>query len=296
VAKTKLEKHMEELEEMTSGGAHDAVTFSGKGLGFLRDLFKSNKKRDEEEEPEEEEEEEETSEEDDEEDEDEEKKEKGKGRKAKKSMRGHAGAGKTSKEVNEETLEDEGEEEEDPGEGEEDTVIANKGKRVNTKDALGKSERGFDEVRFEKSMTEFESEYEDVLDASDALSALTGHFRDMAKSTNAGIAELQDSVRLLAKGLEQSLKAQAAMASDLELVKKQPVGAPPTGIFAMAKSQDGSTSKVSFYDVQDALTEAMNAGNEDAPQLLKSLSNISSNEQELRKFVKSLPDEVKEYL
>ena len=49
MVKTKLEKHLEALEAETSGNAHDAITFSGKGLGFLRDLFKGAKKKDEDE-------------------------------------------------------------------------------------------------------------------------------------------------------------------------------------------------------------------------------------------------------
>ncbi len=311
---------MEALEESTSGGAHDAVTFSGKGLNFLNHMFKSGKKRDEEE-PEENEEDFEDMEldelevfcdendiaaprrkkgEDDDEyadrlreairasDDDEEGK-----RATKKSMRGHAVTGKTSKEVDDETLEEE-EEEDDPGEGEKDTVIANKGKRVNTKDALGKSIRGFDDRRFEKSMDGFEADYHDVLDASDAIGALAKSMRVMAKSTTDGIEELQGNIRLLAKGLEQSLKAQAAMASDLEMVKKQPVGS-QGGIYAMAKNTSGGNIKVNFYEVQDALTEAMNHGSEDAMEMLKSLPQIQHDQKALTELVKSLPEDVKRF-
>jgi hypothetical protein len=318
--KTKLEKHMEELREMTSGGAHDAVTFSGKGLSFLKDLFKSSKKakkddmymEEDEDELEENEEEDEDEEEtyrkktkksarkkemrleDDEdeyedEDEDEEEEYRKKRRKTKKNTMGNY------KEANGGVWEEEDEDPEDPAE-DDDSIIQNKGKRIPKKkirSAVSKNAY-FDEERFAKSF----NEYEEVFDASPALNELAKSVRSLGKSANATqemIEELQEQNMILAKAVQQLLKSNAALAADLEVIKKQPVTTPATGFLGLSKKQgDGQMKRLSKSEIEDVLNEAMLAG-EIEPERVARLGSIRS-EAELRHFVENLPAAVRERL
>jgi len=275
--KTKLQKHMEELGEETSGGSHDAITASGRGLSFLERLFKSANKKDEYEDD---------MDDNDDDDEDEDDEEDVPAKKVKKSE------GKSSKKVNQETLEDEDEDDlEDPGDGEEE-IIANKGERVKGAAALGKS-RAFDERRFQKSM----EEYEDVMDATPALENLAKSVRLLGKSSNATqeqIGQVIEQNVLLGKAVRELLKSNAALASDVELIKSQPGTSPSNGFVVFNKNESGAAG-VSKYDIQDALTDAMNDGHDEAPDLLKNLSRVN-DARALKKFVSELPEDIKNRL
>lgn len=278
MAKTKLQKHLEELGENTSGGSHDAVTFSGKGLGFLSGLFKSAKKDEEDFEDEDDLEEGMDEEEDEEEDE----KPKKKSRRAKKN------------EANGGDLEEEDEDDlEDPGQEGEEEIITNKGKRVKGTGAVKKNTRNFDERRFEKSLNDFEEDHADVLDASEALADLSGHVRSMAKSTNAGFAELREQNVLLGKAVRELLKSNAALAADLELVKNQPATSPSTGFltYELAKSEGEKGRKLRKSEVADIIAEAMNDGLVESRSLAQ-LSRLNT-QAELQHFVNGLPSEVR---
>lgn len=279
MGKTKLEKHLEALEENTSGGAHDAVTFSGKGLGFLRDLFKSSKKDEEDRLKDEDEDEEDM---DDDEDEDEDEKPTKKSRRAKKN------------EANGGDLEEEDEEDlEDPGQQGEDDIITNHGKHVKGKGAVKKNARTFDERRFAKSFNEFEDTHEDVLDASDALRDLTKHVRSLAKSHSGvhdGIEEVRQQNLVLAKAVRELLKSNASMAADLELVKKQPAGAPASGFVVMSKNESGKTRKLSKSDIQDVVEDAMVEGLVD--NMTFGRLGRCNTQQELQAYVDALPSDV----
>lgn len=304
---TKLEKHMEALEEATSGGAHDAVTFSGRGLGFLRELFKGAKKmsaKDEDDmedglfddvDDEGDEERDDDAERDADEDEDEDTVKKT--RRAKKSARAKKSSRKDWEyEANGGDLEEvDYEDDEDPGQEGDEEIITNHGRRVNAKYAVQKNARGLDARRFAKSMQTFEQEYDDVLDASDALRELSKHVRVLGKSaaaSQAGFAEVQQSLRLLAKAVGQSLQAQASMAADLELVKKQPGAMPSSGVFVMQKGASGSSKgrKLSKSDIADVVNDAMIEG------LVDHMTNARIatlyTQAELNDYVNNLPAEV----
>jgi len=157
--------------------------------------------------------------------------------------------------------------------------------------AVKKNARNFDERRFQKSFDAFEEEHGEVLDASDALADLTKHVRAMAKSNTAGIAELQSTVMVLAKGLHQSLKAQASLAADLELIKKQPATSPANGFVVLNKTgANGKARSLSKSDIQDVVVDAMNDGLVDnlAPARLQKCRTQA----ELQDFVESLPADV----
>lgn len=271
---SKLEKHLEELGEATSGNSHDSVTFAGKGLNFLRDLFKSTKKDDEEEELEESEEEEE----------EEEKPPQKKAKKTKKNIKKSVRNGGD--------IEEEDEELDDPGQEGEEEIITNKGKRMSGKGAVKKNASFFDEVRFEKSFDEFEENHGDVLDASDAITDLAKQMRRMAKSTSEGMSGLQNTVLTLGKALEKSLEAQASLAAEMELIKKQPATSPSMGYVVMSKNAEGQPRTLSKSEIQDIVTDAVNEGLVNAQALTR--LGMARSQTELNAFVKSLPENVQE--
>jgi hypothetical protein len=295
---TKLQKHLEALGEETSGGAHDAVTFSGKGLGFLRDLFKSDKRREEEDddndELDDELDDEEREEGDEERDDDEERDEKERPkRRTKKSKRS---ANKSHRDweydANGGDLEEiDDEDDEDPGQEGDEEIITNHGRRVNAKQAVKKNAISFDQRRFAKSMTQFEDEYSEVLDASDTIADLSKHVRFLAKSTASMGEDVQASIRSLAKGLEASLRGQAALAADIELIKKQPATSPATGFVVLNKSGTRQKSRrLSKSDIADVVNDAMQDGLI-APMMNAKLATLNS-QAELTDFVNSLPADV----
>lgn len=353
MAKSKLEKHLQELEDMTSGGAHDAVTFSGRGLGFLKDLFKSSKVKKKDDELEDDADE---LEKDDDEDcvecpecgcevpcdddecpecgHDMEKVEKGAHKHGVKKPASHM---KKSHGDGEECIEcpECGEECDDcnfcpncgcdlscadddsnnagfggrrnggyleygnesgfsdPGQRGVRQVITNHGRRLSGKGAVHKNAGHHDDLQ--KSFDRFEETYKEVLDASEALGDLTKHVRSLAKNNVDSMTQLQDSIRVLAKGLQQSLKAQASLAADLELIKKQPGTVPASGFVVMNNRKQGKSRQLSKSDIQDVLTDLMNEGNEDASHLLKKLGVLHTGV-ELKKFVDSLPAQMQEHL
>ncbi|KIL42071.1 hypothetical protein SD70_02490 [Gordoniibacillus kamchatkensis] len=261
--KTKLEKHLEELGENTSGGAHDAVTFSGKGLSFLNRLFKSATKK----KP--------VDDEDDDYDDDED---------------------ELDKNANGGDLEEEDEDPDDPADKNGDDIISNRGQRKpkdSLQNAVSKSMH-FDEIRFEKSV---EDEFGDILDATPALAELAKSMKALGKSMNGAVAtiqEVQEQNLILAKAVRELLKSQAAMAADLELVKKQPATSPATGFVVLNKGEGGKGRKLSKSEIEDSLTDLMNAGMVD-PRTVSRLSYLRSDS-ELREFVDSLPQSVREKL
>jgi cobalamin biosynthesis protein CobT len=276
---TKLEKHLEALGEETSGNAHDAVTFSGKGLGFLRDMFKGAKKRDEDDMDDDMDEDDLD---DDDEDEDEDEDRTKKSRKARKNANGG-------------DLEEEDDEDlEDPGQQGDDEIITNHGKRVKGEGAVKKNARQFDVRRFEKSFDEFNSDHEDVLDASDALSDLSNQVRKLGKSTHAGMNEIREQNLVLAKAVRELLKSNAALAADLEQVKKQPVSAPPSGFVVMSKNDDGKARRLSKSDIQDVVEDAMYDGLVDSGTLAR--LGACRSQQELKAYVDGLPADVQSRL
>lgn len=266
--KTKLEKHLEELGESTTGGAHDSITFTGKGLAFLKGLFspKSLEKSDD----------------DDSEDDDED--EEG-ARKTKKNENANGG-----------DYEEEDEDPVDPA-SEKGNIIGNKGKRI-PKESLGtavsKNDRAFDERRFAKSV----ADNEDILDASPALNDLTKAIRTMGKSmngTNESIEEVKEQNRILGKAVRELLKSNAALASDIELIKSQPVTNPASGFVVLNKSEgNGQGRRLSKSDIQDTLTDLVNDGLIES----KHLANLgrARTDAELNKFVQDLPAAARERL
>lgn len=272
---SKLQKHLEELEENTTGNSHDSVTFAGKGLSLLKNLFKSAKKGEDELE--------ENDEDDEDEDEEEEKPKKKVKKEVKKSVKANGG-----------DLEDEDDDPEDPGQKGKDEIITNKGKRVKGEGAVKKNASFFDEVRFEKSFDELEERHEEVLDASEALTDLAKQMRRMEKSTGEGMGELQNTVLILGRALEKSLQAQSALAADMELIKKQPATSPSPGYVVMTKNTAGKVRTLSKSDVEDAVAEAMNKGLVDSSDLAR-LGTIRS-QADLKAFVDELPASVQELL
>lgn len=274
MSKETFEEHMAELAKNTSGGAHDAVTFSGKGLGLLSKLFKSAKGKGDF--SEEEEENGEKSDDDTEEGED--------GKKVEKNATGT----EKNEKSNGGPLTEEEEDPDSPDHGKQGTIITNHGKKVTPKGAVSKNEGIEDEEPLFKN---FNEEYGDVLEASEVLGALAKNVELMSISTTAGVARLQNTVMVLAKGLESSLKAQAALAADLELIKSQPAARPSTGFVVMEKRESsGGARTLSKSDVQDIVTEALNKG-EVEPMDLARLGTVRSNA-ELNAYVASLPEAV----
>lgn len=272
---SKLQDHLDELGENTTGNAHDSVTFAGKGLSLLKNLFKGAKKSDDED----------LGEEEDEEEEDEEETPKKKVKKeVKKSVKANGGE-----------LEEEEEDIEDPGQKGKDEIITNHGKRVSGKGAVKKNASFFDEVRFEKSFDDLEEKHEEVLDASDALTDLAKQMRRMAKSSGESMNELQNTVLILGRALEKSLQAQSSLAADMELIKKQPVGNPSPGYVVMTKSTTGGkTRTLSKSDIADVVADAMNEGLVDSSDLAR-LNGIRS-QADLQAYVNDLPASVQEQL
>ena len=294
---TNLQKHLDALAEETSGGAHDAVTFSGKGLGFLRNLLKGEKRRKEEDDDNEMDDElddEEREEGDEERDEDEEREEKEtpKRRTRKSARRTKKSHRDWEYEANGGDLEEiDDEDDEDPGQEGDEEIITNHGRRVKAKQAVQKNARGFDERRFTKSIKGFEEDYEDVLDASDALRDLTKHVRFLAKSTAGMSEDVQSSIRSLAKGLEASLRGQAALAADIELIKKQPATSPASGFVVLNKTGTGQKARrLAKSDIADVVNEAMQEGLVD-PMMNAKLAYLNT-QAELTDFVNRLPADV----
>lgn len=271
MGKTKLEKHLEELEESTSGGSKDAVTFAGKGLNVLRDLFKSSKKEDDEDDKE-------IDDEDDDEDEEEEEE----GKKAKKNANGG-----DLEEEDEDDLDDPGDEDND--------IISNKGKRTpkdKLKNAVSKNVQ-FDERRFAKSFDE-DGEYAEAIDVEPLLGELTEHIRTLGKSANATqsqVGVLGDQNLILAKAVKELLKSNAAMASDLELIKKQPATSPASGFVVITKNEGGKERKLTKSDIQDVITEELNQESSDFETLNKSLKKlgVARTKEDLQAVVEMLP-------
>jgi hypothetical protein len=277
----KLQEHMAALGDNTSGGSHDAVTFAGRGLQVLRDLFKRAKKDNYE-----------GSEEDEEEDEEGMEEEPVKKKKMKKK------AGGKKYEANGGPLEDEDEEGlDDPGQEGEEDIIANHGEHKKGKGAVKKSEGTFDERRFQKNLDGFEDRNEDVLDASDALAELTKHVRTLAKSAGAmdtGMSEVQGTVFAIAKSQQALLKSVTGLAADLEQIKKQPGTAPAPGFVVMTKNAAGKPRILAKSEIADVVAEAANQGLVDGMSLRKLHS--ASTPEELNAFVTALPADVQAML
>jgi hypothetical protein len=268
--KTKIEKHLEELGEGTTGGAHDSVTFAGKGLALLKGLFTSSKKL------------EKSDEDDDDSDDDDDDLEE---RKTKKNAKINGG-----------DLEEEDEDSEEPSSGS-NSIIANKGQRIpkdSLQTAVSKNGRVFDERRFAKSM----EEYAEVYDGSAALSDLAETIRTLGKSmrgTNESIAEVKEQNVILAKALREVLKSNAALASDIELIKSQPATNPASGFVVLNKQEgNGQSRRLSKSDIQDTLTDLVNDGVLES----KHLANLgrARTDAELNKFVQDLPAAARERL
>jgi hypothetical protein len=271
----KLQKHIEELAELeknTSGGAHDAVTFTGKGLELLKSIFRAGKLS-------------KKSEDEDEDYDDEDDLEK-----SDSSLRN--GGGLEEADEDPEDPADTGEDEEGGAKG--GSIITNKGKRIPKKGSPAVKHYEFDEERFEKNFIE---EYAEVLDATPALAELAKSFAEVGQAvtaTNATIAEIQRQNVILAKAVAELLKSNAALASDLELIKKQPVNTPASGFVVMQKKEGHTPKTLRKSDIEDTLIDLMNAGKVE-PMLVKKLGAIR-NQQELEAFVESLPYEVRELL
>ena len=297
---TKLEKHLNALAEETTGGSHDAVTFSGKGLGFLKDLFKSAKKRDEDDyddddmddeleadeemdgDDERDDDEERNDEEDDKAEDDQPKRHARKSRRVKKSTRRTRKARRDEDEydANGGDLEDvDYEDDEDPGQEGDEEIITNHGRRVNAREAV------------RKHFDRYEEEYSDVLDASDALREMTNNVRRMNKSM-----ATMDEIRILAKGMQAILKGQAALAKDIETIKRQPGTNPASGFVVLTKNsgRNTTTRKLSKSDIADVVNDAMLEGLIDAK--VNSRLGVINSPQELQQFVDSLPASVRERL
>lgn len=282
----KMEKHLAELEELTSGNSKDAVTFAGRGLELLKSLIggKSLSKKvddaaDTEEIDEDEEDPAETGE---------------KQGKAKTAMEKSVHNGGD--------LEDADEDPEDPADTGEDaeggSIITNKGKKIpkNGSPAIKKSYT-FDEKHFEKSFVET---YEDAIDASEALADLAKSVTVIGNAHNENAALLKSVMKqnvVLAQAVGELLKSQASIAAELEAIKGQPVNAPAPGFLMMSKKADsaGASTSLRKSDIQDTLTDLMNSGYEGANQLLKKLGVIH-NQVDLKDFVDNLPEDIQEKL
>lgn len=275
----KLQKHLAALGDNTSGGSHDAVTFAGKGLQVLRDLFKHAKKDDYEGTEEDEDEGGEGQEEPDDK------------RKKKSAMKKKA----SSRAANGGDLEEEDEEGlSDPGQEGDEDIIANRGEHKKGKGAVKKSAPVFDERRFEKSMREVEERNEDVLDASDALADLSKSMRLLAKNAGAGLNEIQDGVVAIGGAVRELLKSQASLAADIELIKKQPAAVPSPGFIVLTKNGDGKIRTLKKSEIEDAVTDAVNQGLVDG-KMLSQLGSIRSQD-DLKAYVDALPAKVQEML
>lgn len=286
---TKLQKHMEELEAATSGGAHDAVTFSGKGLGFLRDLFKGSKKKDEDDYEDEGDEDDELAEDEEGENEDVSGKQRKNTRRAEKSAKSKASR-------NGGELEEEDDDPEDPGAEGPEMRIANHGERLAGQGAVRRAKKnvGFDERRFAKSM----DTHEDTLDAAPVLSEIATAIRSLAKSQVAGASKVDAVMEqnvLLGRAVRELLKSNAALAADMELIKKQPVTSPSAGFVVLEKGATGAGGRrLSKSDISDGLTDLVNEGLVDSNSL--KLLQRARTDQELRQFVDSLPANVRDRL
>jgi len=127
---TEFEEHMDALAKSTTGGAHDAVTFSGRGLNFLRDLFKSAKGKgtgDEEEEGEEK-------------PEDEQNEMGGGADEPKEKVKKNSTGTEKNLGANGGPVSDADEDPESPDHGKSGTLITNHGKKVTPKGAVSKNE------------------------------------------------------------------------------------------------------------------------------------------------------------
>ncbi len=297
MANQDFEKYMGAIGESTTDGAHDAVTFSGKGLGFLKDLFKSGKKRSEreydEDDMDDELDEDEAMDGDDEREDDEDEEEEKPTRKTRKSRRTKKSRRDWEDEANGGDLEelDEEDYDEDPGQEGDEEIITNHGRRVNAKQAVKKNARGYNERRFVKSFDRFQEENEDVLDASPVLDGLAKSVRTLAKSN----AALRRDNYNLGKALEALLKGQASLAADFEQIKRQPATSPASGFVVMNKNSNGKQSRrLSKSEIADVVNDAMIDGLV-SPSMNSRLATLRT-QQELTDFVNSLPAEVQERL
>lgn len=288
MGKTKLEKHMEELEEMTSGNSKDAVTFAGKGLDLLKSIIGLSKKAGDA----------------GEEDADEDPEDPADTNEDQGEIKN---AGKIEKSVrNGGDLEDADEDPDDPAQAGDDaeggSIITNKGKKIPKSGSPAvKKNYEFNEQTFEKS---FYESYEDVVDASEAVAELAKSVSIIGRahnSTNTLLKSVMEQNTVLAKALGEVLKAQASMAAEMNELKKQPASEPAPGFVVMQKKADSikaGSKSLRKSDVQDTITDAMNAGHEDAAYLLKSLGVINPYDQEaLQHFVdKVMPEDIREKL
>lgn len=283
---TKLEKHMEELEEMTSGNSKDAVTFAGRGLELLKSMIGLSKKagdageEDADEDPE------------DPADTNEDQGEIKNAGKMKKSTRNGG------------DLEDADEDPDDPAQTGEDaeggSIITNKGKKIpkSGSPAVKKSYE-FDEDRFEKS---FADTYEDVIDASEAVADLAKSVKVIGQAHNENASLIKSVISqnvVLAKAVSELLKSNASIAAELESLKKQPVTSPATGFVVMQKkasAEDQTSKSLQKSDIQDAIVDALNEGHAEAGTLLKKLGVIHSHA-DIKDFVENiLPEDIREKL
>lgn len=287
MGKTQLQKHMDELEEMTSGNSKDAVTFAGRGLELLKsmiglgNLSKSKGGAGETEADEDPEDAADTNEDHDATDE---------------------GLKKSTANGGELTNADE--DPEDPAdtgnEASGGSIITNKGKKI-SKDgsAAVKKSFEFDEDKFKKSV---ETTYEDVIDASEAVAELAKSVKVIGRAHNDNSALIKSVLEqnvTLARAVGELLKSSASIAAELESIKNQPV-APASGFVVMSKKEGTDSNKtpkgLQKSDIQDALVDAMNSGHEEAGTLLKRLG-VCHSPQDIKNFVDNvLPDDIRETL
>jgi hypothetical protein len=286
--KTKLEKHIEELEEMTSGNSKDSVTFVGRGLELLKSIIGINaplakkKGRDASDVTEEEDEDPEDPA-DTNEDQDEAK-----------------NAGKMKKSANGGEIEEADDDPEDPAQAGDDakggSIITNKGKKIaKAGSAAVKKSIEFDEELFQKSFVET---YADAIDASEALADLAKSFVEIGNAGNESRSLIKSVIKqntVIANVIAELLKSQASLSAEMELIKKQPVDAPQQGFVIMSKKLDSKNApiKLNKSDIQDTLTDLMNDGLDGANMLLKKLGVIH-NQADLSDFIDNLPDEIRE--
>lgn len=290
---TNLKKHLELLGENTSGGSHDAVMFSGKGLELLKslpgmkNLFKNSKKAEEE----------------DDEDEDDEKESFQKSGDNTRYPQSRRNGGDLEEEDEDPDDAADTNEEENEANGDRGSIISNKGKRTkksSLKSAVSKNDYRHDERNFQKGF----EDHEEVLDASPALKQLVAEVNAMGKrfaKSQAGTSEathealevVMQQNAVLGRVVGELLKSQAALAGEIELIKKTPVGQPHPGVLSYEmKKNDGSTGrKLRKSDIEDAINDAMDQGFAD-PNLLTQLAYVR-NDADLRQFVEDLPDDIR---
>lgn len=286
---SKMEKHLQELEEMTSGNSKDAVTFAGRGLDLLKSIIGMNtmsKKAGEAGEEDADEDPEDPAE-------------------TKEDQGEIKNAGKIKKSVrNGGDLENADEDPEDPAQAGDDasggSIITNKGKKIpKAGSSAVKKSYEFDEETFQKS---FEETYEDVIDASEAVAELAKSVKviGQAHTENADLIKSVISQNVvLAKAVGELLKSNASLAADIESLKKQPATSPAPGFVVMSKKAESAGEgavRLAKSDIADVITTAMNEGYEGANTLLKKLG-VCHTQHDLKEFVDYvLPDDLKTQL